>query len=459
VSDPDSGDILLVAAGDVAALGRIAARWKDLIYSIFERTRDVASAAEATADVFDALRGSASHYQPGMRADAFLHRVLAERILRDAPATAEAISLATLAASGQARSAFVRSAVAALPSQERAAFLLTRVASIPFEAAAEALRIPAPEVQRLVVRSLSLLRAAIEPATRTAPELAPVERHFGPEAHEIPPDLNHRLAVRLAAPAPPASRWGRAALLGAVIGGIAVVLAFVLMTRTPEADRSAAGAKRIAAAGVGAEEAAKDAAGAAEDAAPPHILRVDSPPVTADTIPASSAEEAIASALFPPSFLLVVDSLGKLDPFFPEDFQRERAGPPAPHPPQLARAPEPTAEEVGERITFLRHLPPKERARISELDRAYRLRPEDARIVLWQRWMTVRGWSEETAGGLRPLAGRLDAMRDDARNALASSLRAMRELPAAERLRRFRVLPFAQALTGQERAAAEALLG
>ena len=329
---------------------------------------------------------------------------------------------------------------------------MTRVASIPVEAAAEALRIPVPEVQRLVVRSLSLLRAAIEPATHTAPELAPVERHFGPEAHEIPPDLDHRLAVRLAVPAPPASRWGRAALLGAVIGGIAVLSAFVLMTRAPEADRSAAGAKRIAAAGVGAEEAAKDAA-------PPHILRVDSPPVTADTIPASSAEEAIASALFPPSFLLVVDSLGKLDPFFPEDFQRERAGPPAPRPPRLARAPEPTADEIGERITFLRHLPPKERARISELDRAYRLRPEDARIVLWQRWMTVRGWSEETAGGLRPLAGRLDAMRDDARNALASSLRAMRELPTAERLRRFRALPFAQALTGQERAAAEALLG
>ena len=193
--------------------------------------------------------------------------------------------------------------------------------------------------------------------------------------------------------------------------------------------------------------------------ADPEILRVRNAPVTIDTAPASEAEEAQAAGMFPPAFLHLSDALLALDPFFPEDAAAELAGPPSPRPTQVPRTPPATPEELGERITYLRHLRPEERARLVALDRAYRLRPEAERFVLWERWRKVQAWTDETLSGLRPLARRVATLAPERRSALSLDLRALRALPRDERLSRFRTLSFAQGLTGQERAAAEALLG
>lgn len=444
MSDPDSGDLLLVAARDGAALDRVVSRWKGSVYSIFARTRDAASAAEATADVFDRLRSAASGYDPSTRAETFIHRVIAGRILEDAPVAHEAISLHTLSASAAARSAFLRATIAALPPAERAAFLLTRVAGLSNEAAADALKTPPADLQRQVVHALAAMRAALEPAVRQVPALGPVERHFGPDPQPVPADLDHRLAVRLAGPAAPKVRLGRAALGVSAAGAAAVLAAFFAVT---------SGRKTSTA------PPARPTAASVPDAPAPAILRVPNAPVTVDTAPATEAEAQQAAALFPPAFLLLAETLAGLDPLFAEDLGSERAGPAAPRPTQPPVPPPVGPEQLGDRISFLRHLSTQERARVAELDRAYRGRPEAERVVLWERWLAVRGWAEETTGGLRPLARRMASMTPAQRAALAGELRSLRELAPAERLRRFGASTFARGLTGQERAAAEALLG
>lgn len=443
--DPNSGDLLLVAAGDPAALDRLVARWKAPVYGVFARTRDAAAAAEATADVFDRLRQRASEYDPKTPADAFLHRLVAERIGRDPAVPAPSIPIATLGTSAAARHAFLRAAVASLPDSERCAFLLTRVAGLSPEQAAEAMRTTPAEVQRLVVQSLGILRAALEPSAKLVPELGPVERHFGPEESAgVPADLDHRLAVRLHAPSAPANRLKNAALVGVGAGVVLVAAAFFLLRdpRRPVASQPAAAP-----------------AAASDEAVPtvPAILRVENAPMTIDTAPATEREEAQAAALYPLGFLQLVEALAALDPFFPEDVAAERAGPPAPRPTQPASSPQPPTDEVGDRIIYFRQNP-QERARMAQLDRAFRDRPEAERVVLWQRWESVQGWAGDALGGLRPLGQRVAELPREERARLTEALRQARALPVEERLSRFHALPFARTLTGQEAAAADALL-
>jgi RNA polymerase sigma factor (sigma-70 family) len=160
---PDPGDLLLVAAGDDAALKRLLSRWKQPVYAAFERLREPSAAAEATLLTFERLVRSAGRFEPGASFPATLWEHAA-RVVQELPA-AQPVSLtpARLAESAAARTALQRSALAALPPAERAAFLLTRVARLPLATAAAALGTSEAEVRRRLVRALETLRNSLRP--------------------------------------------------------------------------------------------------------------------------------------------------------------------------------------------------------------------------------------------------------------------------------------------------------
>jgi RNA polymerase sigma factor (sigma-70 family) len=158
---PDSGDLLLVAAGDDAALTRLVARWRQPVYAVFERTREPSAAVEATVLTFERLVLTAPRYAPASSFPAFLWSLVA-KVLQDAkPGEVLEIPASKLAESPSARTALVRSAIAALPGGERSAFLLTRVARLSVTAAAEALSVSETEVRRRLVRALESLRVSL----------------------------------------------------------------------------------------------------------------------------------------------------------------------------------------------------------------------------------------------------------------------------------------------------------
>jgi RNA polymerase sigma factor (sigma-70 family) len=160
---PDSGDLLLVAAGDSAALTRLVTRWSQIVYTFFERTREPSAATEATLATFERLVASSPRYAPDVPFPSFLWRI-AVKIVQDEK-TGDVLEIAApkLAESAAARTALVRSAIAALPPAERAAFLLTRVARLSASAAAEALGVPETDVRRRLVRALETLRTSLVP--------------------------------------------------------------------------------------------------------------------------------------------------------------------------------------------------------------------------------------------------------------------------------------------------------
>ena len=170
---PDSGDLLLVAAGDDAALTRLVARWRQPVYALFERTREPSAATEATVLIFERLVLTASRYAPESPFPAFLWSLVAKVIQDAKPGEVLEIPAPKLAESVSARTALVRSAVAALPAGERSVFLLMRVARLSVAAAAEA------QVRRRLVRALENLRGFLRPlleAPSSPPALA------GPDA-------------------------------------------------------------------------------------------------------------------------------------------------------------------------------------------------------------------------------------------------------------------------------------
>ena len=155
--------MLLVAAGDSAALTRLVTRWSQSVYTFFERTREPSAATEATLATFERLVASAPRYAPDVPFPSFLWRI-AVKIVQDEK-TGDVLEIAApkLAESAAARTALLRSAIAALPPAERAAFLLTRVARLPATAAAEAMGVPETEVRRRLVRALESLRTSLVP--------------------------------------------------------------------------------------------------------------------------------------------------------------------------------------------------------------------------------------------------------------------------------------------------------
>jgi RNA polymerase sigma factor (sigma-70 family) len=160
---PDSGDLLLVATGDDAALKRLLARWRQPVYAVFERLREPSAAAEATLQTFERLVRTAGRYDPGTPFAAHLWGHAA-RVAQEQPRSEPAvISAARLTESSAARTALQRSAIAALPPAERSAFLLTRVARLPLPTAASALGISEVELRRRLVRALEALRTSLKP--------------------------------------------------------------------------------------------------------------------------------------------------------------------------------------------------------------------------------------------------------------------------------------------------------
>jgi RNA polymerase sigma factor (sigma-70 family) len=155
--------LLLVAAGDDAALTRLVARWRQPVYAVFERTREPSAAAEATVLAFERLVQTAPRYAPESPFPAFLWGLVAKVVQDAKPGEVLAIPAPKLAESVSARTAFVRSAIAALPAGERTAFLLTRVARLSVATAAEALGVSETEVRRRLVRALESLRVFLGP--------------------------------------------------------------------------------------------------------------------------------------------------------------------------------------------------------------------------------------------------------------------------------------------------------
>ncbi len=100
----------------------------------------------------------------------------------------------------------------------------------------------------------------------------------------------------------------------------------------------------------------------------------------------------------------------------------------------------------------------KERARLVALDAAFRNRPEEERAILEERWTLVKDFSAEQQVGLRRLASRLDEMDARAHDRLEAEIRLIGRLPKSQRVARWRALPFAAPLTGQELESAERLL-
>jgi RNA polymerase sigma factor (sigma-70 family) len=177
----DSGDLLLVAAGDSAALTRLVTRWSQPVYAFFERTREPSAATEATLATFERLVASSPRYAPDIPFPSFLWGIAAKVVQDGKTGDVLEVPAPKLAESAAARTALVRSAIAALPPAERAAFLLTRVARLPAAAAAEALGAQETEVRRRLVRALEFLRTSLVPLLENpaAPAL-PGEPEGGP---------------------------------------------------------------------------------------------------------------------------------------------------------------------------------------------------------------------------------------------------------------------------------------
>jgi RNA polymerase sigma-70 factor (ECF subfamily) len=187
--EPDSGDLLLVAAGDDAALRRILSRWRQPVYAVFERLREPSAAAEATIQTFERLVRSARRFDPGESFPATLWGHAARVMQEQPPAEPVAVSGARLAESASARTALQRSAIATLPPGERAAFLLTRVAHLPLSTARAALGIGEPELRRRLVRALESLRGSLRPllGAQAPGEVPPEEiRVTGPDSGDGP---------------------------------------------------------------------------------------------------------------------------------------------------------------------------------------------------------------------------------------------------------------------------------
>ena len=175
---PDTGDLLLVAAGDAAAIQRLLNRWRSPVYAVFEKSREPHSASEAAATVFETLFRGASKYDPATPFDERLWSLVAREAERAPRAEVPSIPPARLKESAAARAALMRAAVGALPPGERSAFLLTRVARLPLPLAAAASGASEADLLRRLVRALTGLSRALTPLF--APDDAGPEPAAGP---------------------------------------------------------------------------------------------------------------------------------------------------------------------------------------------------------------------------------------------------------------------------------------
>jgi RNA polymerase sigma factor (sigma-70 family) len=184
---PDTGDLLLVAAGDDAAVQRLLDRWRQPLYSLFERLQDPSRAMDSAAEVLAELFRTAGRFDPDVPFPAWIWGIAARHVQRkSAPPLAE-ISPQRLRESAGARTALLRSSVAALPGPERAAFLLTRVARLPMPVAARAMGLSETDLRRRLVRAMETLMASLRPLLETPEDATmPVPTQPAAEGPETP---------------------------------------------------------------------------------------------------------------------------------------------------------------------------------------------------------------------------------------------------------------------------------
>jgi hypothetical protein len=289
------------------------------------------------------------------------------------------------------------------------------------------------------------------PACRaSARDFAAIDRLLKPAAPPEPPaDFDARLLQRLSAP--PGNPWLQPAALLAAAAAV-LVLAFFgarALRRTPAGDRAAAEPPPGA-------PAASTKARPAPSERPPDIVAVGSAPISLDHPPLTNEEKAQAAALHQFDFLNTFETLARLDAFFPEP-----VGPRAPVPVPAggfpSRPPD-TPDALTGRFLDWQRAGAKERARLVALEASFRNRPEEERSLLEDRWTLVKDFTEEQQVGLRRLASRLDEVDARSHDRLESEIRLIGRLPMSQRVARWRGLPFAKRLTGQELESAERLL-
>lgn len=282
-----------------------------------------------------------------------------------------------------------------------------------------------------------------------ARDYAALDRLLKPAAALEPPaELEARLLQRLSLA--PRRAWAQPALLlGAAVA--VLVLAFLglnALRKTPSAP--APGAASPAAGAASPREPA------APSGLPPDIVAVRSTPISLDRPPLSNEEKAQAAGLHQFDFLNTFETLARLDAFFPEP-----VGPRAPVPVPAggfpSRPPD-TPDGLTGRFLDWQRASAKERARLVALEAAFKNRPDDERALLEDRWTLVKDFTPEQQVGLRRLASRLGEMDAKTNDRLEAEIRLIGRLPKAQRVARWRALPFAQPLTGQELESAERLL-
>lgn len=283
----------------------------------------------------------------------------------------------------------------------------------------------------------------------SARDYASIDRLLKPAAASEPPaDLEPRLLQRLSAT--PRNPWTQpAVLLGAAIAFLVLAfLGFRALRRTPAVE--APGAVQT----VPPKAAASTRPAPVER--PPDIVAVHSTPISLDRPPLTNEEKAQAAALHQFDFLNTFETLARLDAFFPEPVGPR---PPVPVPAGgFASRPPDTPDALTGRFLDWQRAGAKERARLVALEAAFRNRPEDERALLEDRWMLVKDFGEEQQVGLRRLASRLDEADARSHDRLEAEIRLIGLLPKAQRVARWRALPFAKPLTGQELESAERLL-
>jgi DNA-directed RNA polymerase specialized sigma24 family protein len=160
---PDTGDLLLVAAGDDAAIQRLLDRWRQPLYSLLERVREPSSAADGAAEVLAELFRTAGRFDPDVPFPVWIWGIAARHVQKAPAVPLPAISAQRLRESAAARTALLRSSVAALPGTERAAFLLTRVARLPIPMVARAMGLSEGELKKRLVRAMEGLTLSLRP--------------------------------------------------------------------------------------------------------------------------------------------------------------------------------------------------------------------------------------------------------------------------------------------------------
>jgi hypothetical protein len=271
-----------------------------------------------------------------------------------------------------------------------------------------------------------------------------VERLFGAADRAVPPeDLDERIRRRLArAPGALPRLLRDPRILGtAAVVAIAIGAWLFFRPRGRETPAAPAAAPR--------SQANREARPAPAEGPPPAILAIRSAPIAVGGAPMSDAEKAQALGVRPREFVEIVPILIALDPFFPETLSGA-------DPPSLRRPESP--EDVTKRLTAWDDAGPTGRERWLRLDAAFGATEASRRRQVEQRWSVVADFTPDEKAGLRRLASRLVELDEKRRARLAGDIRALERFPARERRARWRALPFARGLTGQEVASAEKLL-